>query len=441
MTDIFNQGGLSPQASTLPSGTHRIVVIGAGFGGLSAARALKAAKIHITVIDRTNHNLFQPLLYQVATAALSSNDIALPIRAVFRSRPEIMVLMAEVTGIDRAGKRVEIDGATAVPYDTLILATGSVYSWFGHDRWAVRAPALKTVADALSLRNRLLDAFERAELSEDPVETTRLMTFVVVGAGPTGVEMAGAIAELSHNTLDRDFRRIQPSRVRIVLCDAGERVLASFPKRLSDYAARRLETLGIELRLNAGVEDIDARGVVAGGQRIDAECVFWAAGTKATPVASWLGVQPERNGLVRVEADCSLPGHPDIFIIGDAASLAGADGRPLPGLGSVAKQQGKYVGTLVAARLGGRHRVAPFRYRNWGELAMIGGSSAVGKFGRFHLTGFPAWVVWSIIHLLLLVSARNRTVVYVNWIWAWLTYGRGARVITRTPSHMPDDQK
>ena len=428
--------------AALPPGTHRIVIIGAGFGGLAAARALRAGNIHITLIDRTNHNLFQPLLYQVATAALSSNDIALPIRSVFRSRPEVMVLMAEVTGVDRARKLVDIEGAAAVPYDTLVLATGSVYSWFGHDQWALRAPALKSVADALSLRNRLLDAFERAELSDDPAETARLLTFVIVGAGPTGVEMAGAIAELSRNTLDRDFRRIHPSQARIVLCDAGDRVLASFPKQLSDYAARQLGKLGIELKLNAGVEDIDARGVVAGGHRIDAECVFWAAGTKATPVASWLGVKAERNGLVQVEPDCSLPGHPDIFIIGDAASLAGSNGKPLAGLGSVAKQQGSYVGKLIAARLGGDHRrSAPFRYRNWGELAMIGGSSAVGNFGGVRLTGFPAWVVWSIIHLMLLVSVRNRTVVYVNWVWAWLTYGRGARVITRTPPLFSDGRR
>lgn len=438
MIDRSNHGEPASRIAAPPPGAHRIVVIGAGFGGLAVARALKGDHIHITLIDRTNHNLFQPLLYQVATAALSSNDIALPIRSVFRSRPEVLVLMADVTGIDRVAKLVEIEGAPAVPYDTLVLATGSVYSWFGHDRWALRAPALKTVADALSLRNRLLDAFEQAELSNDPVETTRLMTFVVVGAGPTGVEMAGAIAELSHNTLDRDFRRIHPAQARIVLCDAGDRVLASFPKQLSDYAARQLDRLGIEVRLNAGVDDIDIRGVVAGGHRIDAECVFWAAGTKATPVASWLGVPAERNGLVRVEPDCSLPGHPDIFIIGDAAFLDGGNGRPLPGLGSVAKQQGKYVGTLIAARLGGGRPRAPFRYRNWGELAMIGGSSAVGNFGWIRLTGFPAWVIWSIIHLMLLVSVRNRTVVYVNWVWAWLTYGRGARVITRTPPQFSD---
>lgn len=438
MTDPSDHHVPAALVAAVPPGLHRIVIIGAGFGGLAAARALTGASIHITLIDRTNHNLFQPLLYQVATAALSSNDIALPIRSVFRSRREVLVLMAEVTGIDRVGKLVGIEGAAAVPYDTLVLATGSVYSWFGHDGWAARAPALKTVGDALSLRNRLLDVFERAELSDDPAETTRLMTFVIVGAGPTGVEMAGAIAELSRNTLDRDFRRIHPRQARIVLCDAGDRVLSSFPKQLSDYAAGQLRKLGIELKLGTGVEDIDARGVVAGGHRIDAECIFWAAGTKATPVASWLGVKAERNGLVRVEPDCSLPGDPDIFIVGDAAFLAGSNGKPLPGLGSVAKQQGKYVGKLIAGRLGGGHRVAPFRYRNWGELAMIGGSSAVGNFGRVRLTGFPAWVVWSIIHLLLLVSVRNRMVVYVNWVWAWLTYGRGARVITRTPPLMSD---
>lgn len=279
------QGGIpaEPQA-------HKVVIVGGGFGGLAAAQAIASrrpghAPFHVTLIDRNNHNLFQPLLYQVATAALGSNDIALPIRSVFRNRRDVEIMMAELTGVDRARRLVTLTGLPPVAYDTLVLATGSVYSWFGHEDWAARAPALKSLDDALALRNRLLDAFERAELSQDPAETRRLMTFVVVGAGPTGVEMAGAIAELAHNTLDRDFRRIRPSESRIVLCDAGSHVLAAFPQRLSEYAARRLQSLGIELRLGAGVEAIDAGGVTAGGQRIEAECVFWAAGTAATPVA------------------------------------------------------------------------------------------------------------------------------------------------------------
>lgn len=422
---------------------HRVVIVGGGFGGLAVAQALGhtgdagGGTVRVTLVDRTNHTLFQPLLYQVATAALGDNDIAVPIRSIFRRQKNVEILMADVTGIDRAHRRVHLADAGSVPYDTLVLATGSVYSWFGHDDWAARAPALKSVSDALSLRNRLLDAFERAETCTDPVETRRLLTFVVIGAGPTGVEMAGAIAELARNTLARDFRHIQPSEARIVLCDAGKQVLASFPKHLSDYAARRLQTLGIELRLGAGVERIDARGVVAGTERIDADCVFWAAGTQATPVADWLGIEPAKRGLVPVQPDCSLPGHPDIFVIGDASTMPGADGKPLPGLGSVAKQQGKYVGRLIADRLAGRAAGSPkpFRYTDWGQLAMIGGSSAVADFGRIRLTGTLAWLVWSAVHLMLLVSARNRMVVYVNWVWAWLTYGRGARVITRPVSH------
>ena len=416
-----------------PARPHAVVIVGAGFGGLAAARALAGSPARVTLIDRTNHTLFQPLLYQVATAALGADDIALPVRSVFRGSPHVAVLMAELTGIDRGRRCVLLEGAAPVAYDSLILATGSVYSWFGHDEWSARTPALKSLSDALSLRNRLLDAFERAEASTDAAETRRLLTFVVIGAGPTGVELAGSIAELARNTLARDFRRIRPAEARIVLCDAGDAVLAAFPRPLSLYAGGRLEALGIELRLGAGVERIDAGGVVAGGVRIEAECVFWAAGTAATPVARWLGEPGVGHGLVPVAPDCSLPGDPSIFVIGDAASMAGPDGKPLPGLGSVAKQQGAYVGHLIGRRLSGRHgRPAPFRYRNWGQLAIIGRSSAVADFGRVRLTGRLAWLLWSAIHLMLLVSARNRIVVYVNWVWAWLSYGRGARVITGT---------
>jgi NADH dehydrogenase len=343
--------------------------------------------------------------------------------------------MAEVIEIDRQRRLVALRDHAPINYDTIVVATGSVYSWFGHDEWAARAPALKTAADALALRNRLLDAFERAEASDDPDVVRRLLTFVVIGAGPTGVELAGSIAELAHTTLARDFRRISPSTARIVLCDAGDHVLSGFPAGLSAYAVRRLRKLGIELRLGAGVQAVDERGVLAGTERIEAECVFWAAGTAATPVARWLGIEGGRRGLVAVEPDCTLPGHPEIFVIGDAATLDGPDGKPLPGLGSVAKQQGKYVGHLIAARLKQRASGTPkpFRYTDWGQLAVIGRSSAVADFGRIRLTGTPAWLVWSAVHLLLLVSAENRIVVYVSWVWAWLTYSRGARVISSPP--------
>ena len=409
------------------------MIVGGGFGGLNAAQVLAGTGCAVTVIDRTNHTMFQPLLYQVATAALSATSIAVPIRSVFRRAANVSVLMAEVTGVDRQNRSVILDGHPPVAFDTLVLATGSVYSWFGHDDWAARAPALKSAADALSLRSRLLDAFERAEAEDDPAEVRRLLTFVVVGAGATGVEMAGSIAELARNTLSRDFRHIQPSTARIVLCDAGDRVLASFPQRLSDYAARRLRRIGVELRLDAGVKALDDRGVLAGNERIDAAFVFWAAGTAATPVARWLGIDGGRRGLVAVQPDCSLPGQPGIFVIGDAATLDGPDGKPLPGLGSVAKQQGKHVGRVIAARLAGHPSPGPFRYTDWGQLAVIGRSAAVADFGRIRLTGLLAWLVWSAVHLLLLVSAQNRVTVYVNWVSAWLTYGRGARVITQPP--------
>ncbi len=422
-----------PEAADGAARPHRVVIVGAGFGGLNAAQTLAGTGCAVTLVDRTNHTLFQPLLYQVATAALSATSIAVPIRSVFRRSPNVSVLMEEVTGVDRQHRTVIFAGHPPLPYDTLVLATGSVYSWFGHDDWAARAPALKSAADALSLRARLLDAFERAETEDDPAEVRRLLTFVVVGAGATGVEMAGSIAELAHTTLARDFRHIQPSTARIVLCDGGDRVLASFPQRLSDYAARRLQRIGVELRLHTGVKALDQRGVQAGDERIDAAFVFWAAGTAATPVARWLGIEGNHRGLVAVEQDCSLPGHPEIFVIGDAAALDGPDHKPLPGLGSVAKQQGRHVGRVIAARLAGRPSPGPFRYTDWGQLAVIGRSSAVADFGRVRLTGLPAWLVWSAVHLLLLVSAQNRVAVYVNWVSAWLTYSRGARVITVPP--------
>ncbi len=428
-----------PDPARQAASAHRVVIVGAGFGGLAAAQALARTSARVTVIDRTNHNLFQPLLYQVATAALGSEDIALPVRSLFRNDANVDVLMAELTGIDRAKRLVLLEGAEPVPYDSLILATGSVYSWFGHEEWSARAPALKTLSDALSLRARLLDAFERAETCADAAEARRLLTFVVVGAGPTGVELASSIAELAHHTLARDFRHIRPSEARIVLCDAGTAVLSGFPSRLSNYAGERLERLGIELRLGAAVERIDERGVVAGGQRIEAECVFWAAGIAATPVARWLGTDGVGRGKqVATASDCSLPDDPSIFVIGDAATQPGPDGTPLPGLGSVAKQQGHHVGRLIAARLRGRTGPpAQFRYRNWGQLAILGSNSAIADFGRVRLTGRLAWLLWSAVHLMLLVSARNRVVVYVNWVWAWLTYGRGARIFTRVVPGIP----
>jgi NADH dehydrogenase len=408
----------------------RVIIVGAGFGGINAAQGLAGCGVDILLIDRVNHHVFQPLLYQVATAALAASDIASPIRAILRKHREITVLMGEVTDVDSARRTVEVRDVGAFSYDYLILAVGAAYSWFGHDEWAAYAPVLKTLDDAEAIRRRLLSAFEWAEGCTDPAEIRRLLTFVVVGGGPTGVELAGSIAELARSTLVRDFRHIRPESARILLCEAGPRLLAAFPPHLSEYTTRALGSLGVEVRHDAGVDHIDASGVTAAGQRIESANVFWCAGTEARPGAAWLGAEAARNGAVRVQPDCSVPGHDEIFAIGDMASLAGRDGRPLPGLAAVAAQHGKYVAKVIARRVAGRRPPSPFRYRDLGTLAIIGRSRAVADLGRVHLTGFPAWLFWSSVHLVLLAGFRNRLVVWVNWAWAWLTYGRGARLIT-----------
>jgi NADH dehydrogenase len=411
----------------------RVIIVGAGFGGVNAARKLAGHGVDIVLIDRTNHHLFQPLLYQVATAALAPSDIAGATRAMFRRQRDIAVIMGDVTNVDTARRVVAIRETGEIAYDYLILATGAAYSWFGHDEWAAHATVLKSLEDAEIIRLRLLGAFEWAESRTDPAEIKRLLTFVIVGGGPTGVELAGAIAELARSTLARDFRHIQPAAARIVLCEAGPRLLAGFPPSLSDYTLRTLGELGVEVRLGANVEMIDAFGATASGERIDSANVFWCAGTKARPAASWLSADAARNGAVQVQPDCSVPSHPEIFVIGDAASLAGADGKPLPGLAAVAKQQGKYVAEVIARRVAGRPAPGPFRYRDLGTLAVIGRSRAVAHLGRLRLRGFPAWLIWSLVHLFLLAGFRNRLMVYMNWSWAWFTYGRGARLITGIP--------
>jgi NADH dehydrogenase len=408
----------------------QIVIVGAGFGGLSAARALRHADADVTLVDRTNHHLFQPLLYQVATAALSPADIATATRVLLRHQGNATVLMAEVTGVDTAARCVRLATGPSLPYDHLILANGAAYSFFGRDDWAAHTQVLKSLDNALAIRERLLGAFEQAEECGDPDMIRRLMTFVVVGAGPTGVEMAGTIAELARSTLSRDFKHIDTKSARILLCEAGSRVLSAFPQHLSDYAAEALTTLGVELSLNQPVREIDAHGLQLGDTRIDAATILWCAGTKARPAAQWIGAESARNGAVKVAADCSVPGHPEIFAIGDVASFDPGNGQPLPGLAPVAKQQGVYVGRLLAARLAGKPAPGPFRYRDLGTMAIIGRSHAIADFGIFRLTGFPAWLAWSLVHLMLLVDIRSRIMVYVNWSWAFFTYGRGARLLT-----------
>ena len=408
----------------------RIVVVGAGFGGLSVIRGLKLAPAFVTVIDKTNHNLFQPLLYQVATAALAPSDIAVPVRGLFSDMPRVGTLMGDVEGVDVARKVVKVKGVPDIPYDYLVLATGSVYSWFGHDEWSKHAFTLKTLDQAMALRSSLLAAFEWAESRTDPEEIRKLLTFVVVGGGPTGVEMAGAIAELAHSTLKSDFRRIRPSWARIVLCEGGPQLLAGFPKHLCDYARAHLEALGVEVKTGAQVEAVDRDGVMAGGERIPAANVLWAAGTAATPVADWIGAEKGKGDAVKIGTDCSVPGHPDVYAIGDCTIMEGPDGKRLPGVAPVAKQQGAYVATVLMARLTGQQAPPPFKYADQGQLAMVGRSAAIADLGRVKMTGVLGWLLWSIIHLYFLIGAKNRVAVYLSWVWAWLTYGRGARLIT-----------
>ncbi|HEV3183396.1 MAG TPA: NAD(P)/FAD-dependent oxidoreductase [Xanthobacteraceae bacterium] len=409
--------------------TPRIVIVGAGFGGLSAAKALARAPAQVVVIDERNYHLFQPLLYQVATAGLSPADIAAPIRGIVRRQKNTHVMLGSVTGIDVAGRAVLL-GQRRVPYDYLIVATGARHAYFGHEEWAAVAPGLKKIDDATRVRRKILIALERAEDEEDAAERRRLMTFVVVGAGPTGVEMAGSIAELAKVALAMDFRAIDPRKSRIVLIEAGPRVLPAFPEPLSAVAQRRLQRLGVEVRLGTPVTGCDAAGVTVGSERIECRTIIWAAGVAASPAAEWLGAAHDHLGRVNVERDLSLPGHDDIFVIGDTARLDDATGKPLPGLAPVAKQQGKYVARLIAARLAGRPPPGAFRYRHAGNLATIGRTAAVVDFGFLRLTGFVAWVVWSLAHIYFLIGFRNRLAVALEWLWAYLTFQSGARLIT-----------
>ena len=410
----------------------QVVIVGAGFGGLEACRALAKADVDVTLVDALNHHCFQPLLYQVATAALSPGDIAWPIRAIVRSQKNVHVIMAQVTAVDVEARRVhtaELDLA----YDYLVLATGSTHSYFGHDDWAPFAPGLKHIADATEIRRRFLSAFERAEVVADKAEQTRLLTFVIVGGGATGVEMAGAIAEVARQTLQHDFRRIDPRTSRIVLIEAGPRLLPTFPEALSDYARRSLQAMGVEVELNRKVTGCDAQGVTTDGGHIAAATVVWAAGVVASPAAKWITAASDSAGRIKVNPDLSVPGHNDIFAVGDTVLVVQPNGRPVPGIAPAAKQMGHYVGRVIAARVKGRPAPAPFAYRHLGELATIGRKSAVVKLGAFQLTGFLGWLFWSAVHIYFLIGLRNRFVVALNWLWSYLTFQRGARLIGIAP--------
>jgi NADH dehydrogenase len=411
-----------------PSRWPHIVIIGAGFGGLSAAMGLGRAAAAVTVIDQRNYHLFQPLLYQVATAALSPADIAAPIRGILARQANTEVILGTVTGIDVAGRAVLI-GERRIPYDQLVIATGARASYFGHDEWAAVTSGLKTIEDATAMRRRILLAFERAEDCADESERRRLLTFVIIGGGPTGVELAGALAELAKAALARNFRHIDPTTARIVLVEAGPRLLPGFPASLSEAAARALTRLGVEIRLGTTVTSCSADGARLGDEQITSRTVIWAAGVAASPAALWLGIAPGPGGRVPVGPDLTLSGHPEIFVIGDTAQIAGPHG-PLPGVAPVARQQGAYVVRVIAARLAGKPPPGPFRYRDYGNLATIGRREAVVDFGWLHLTGRLAWLVWGVAHIYFLIGFRNRMAVAIDWLWSYLTYQRGARLIT-----------
>jgi NADH dehydrogenase len=412
---------------------HRVVIVGAGFGGLEATYRLAGAPVSITLIDRRNHHLFQPLLYQVATAALATSEIAWPIRYLLRGRSEVTTLFAAVSGVDAQTKRVMLEDGGTVAYDTLVLATGARHAYFGHDEWEPFAPGLKTLEDATTLRRRILVAFERAERETDPQRRAALLTFVIIGAGPTGVELAGTIAELARDTLPPDFRNIDTHDARVVLIEAGPRVLAGFPEDLSAYAQRSLEDLGVEVVLGMAVTECSAEGVVYGGNTLEAKTLIWAAGVRASRAAEWLGAPSDRAGRLEVLPDLTVPGHPDIFAIGDTVVVAGPDGKPVPGIAPAAKQQGRYVAESIKARLRGEVP-GQFRYKHSGSLAQIGKRKAVIDFGRIKLRGALAWWIWGIAHIYFLIGLRNRLSVALSWLWIYARDQRVARLITQGSS-------
>ncbi|MGN6518751.1 MAG: NAD(P)/FAD-dependent oxidoreductase [Dokdonella sp.] len=403
-----------------------VLIIGGGFGGLWATRALASAPVRVTLVDRTNHHLFQPLLYQVAMAGLSSPDIAAPLRHILRRQRNVTVRMDVAREIDVAQRRVRFD-ADALAYDYLVVASGARHAYFGHDDWARHAPGLKTLDDALYIRRHMLEAFEAAERAVDPREQAEWLDFVIIGGGPTGVELAGTLAEIARHALPREFRRSDPRRSQIHLVEAGPRVLASMPEVLSVRARRQLERLGVSVHLGKAVTAIDARGVDLGGERIDARTVIWAAGVAASPLGAQLGAECDRAGRVRVAPDLSLPTHPEVFVVGDLATVA-QDGKPVPGVAPAAKQMGAHAAAMIRERIAGRPTRA-FRYRDYGNLATVGRMAAVVDLGRVRFSGAPAWFFWLWAHVFFLIGFRNRLVVMAEWIWSYFTYQRHARII------------
>jgi NADH dehydrogenase len=417
-------------------GEPRVATLGGGFGGLNAAKALRHAPVQITLVDRRNHHLFQPLLYQVATAALNPSDIATPIRRVLRKQENAEVILGEAISVDVRGKRVLLrDGV--VPYDFLVIATGATHAYFGHPEWEKDAPGLKTLEDAIDIRRRVLIAYEAAEREDDPVRRQEWLTFVVVGGGPTGVELAGALAEIARHVLARDFRRIDPRTARVVLVEAGPRILPAYAPELSEKAAARLQRMGCEVLVGTPVTAVDAEGVVAGGRPIRSRSVIWAAGVAPSPIAGSLGVPLDRVGRVKVQPDLSIPGAPEVFVIGDLAAVEDEKGKPVPGLAPPAIQGGRHAARQILRTLRGEPR-EPFHYFDKGTLATIGRNAAVAQIGRLRTEGFFAWVLWLLVHILMLIGFRNRVLVLAQWGWTYLRYERGARLITgEVPQLLP----
>jgi NADH:ubiquinone reductase (H+-translocating) len=420
----------------------RIIIVGGGFGGLAAAKALRKTPAEVILIDRSNHHLFQPLLYQVATAVLTPSQIATPIRSILRNHKNVTVIMGEVTGVDQERKQVQFSDADrqAVPlaYDYLILAPGATHSYFGHNEFEEFAPGMKSVADAVSSRNKILQAFEQAEAEEDPIRHRDLLTFVLIGAGPTGVEMAGALAVLIRSSLKSEFRRINPASARIVLVDMAPRVLPPFSEDLSEAAKRRLEKLGVEVRLGHSVDRIDADGIVVAGERIPSRTVIWTAGVAPSPAGKWLKVETDRAGRVRVQNDVTVPGHPEIFVVGDTASFE-ENGKPLPGVAQVAMQQGRYAGKVLHTRITGSTPPGPFSYFDKGNMAVVGKGFAVLQSHKLRVSGFGAWLAWALVHLQFLATSSLRLTVFLQWVWTYFTGQRGSRLIVN--HHTPQPAK
>ena len=416
-----------PASRVADRAAAHLLIVGGGFAGLWAARALAHAPLRITLLDRGNHHLFQPLLYQVATAGLSSPDIAAPLRHILRRQDNVTVLMGEAVAIDSAQKIVRLADGDTLGYDFLLLASGATHAYFGHDDWAAHAQALKTLDDALLIRRRILSAFERAEATDDDAERKALLTFAIVGGGPTGVELAGTLGEIARHTLKREFRRIDPRQARVLLLEAGPRVLSSFPESLSAKAQLQLAKLGVEVRTGSAVTSIDAESVTLGDERIATRTVLWAAGVAASPLARSLGVPLDRAGRVRVEPDLGVPGQPQVFVAGDLATVQ-SNGKPVPGVAPAAKQMGKQVADAILARIAGR-ATRPFRYRDWGNLATIGRRAAIVDLGKLRFSGFPAWSFWLMAHIFFLIGFRNRMVVLMDWAVAYWTHRRNARII------------